>query len=525
MAGIGSHDLILDEIGEHFEHIPRVDTVVSDQKGSDGKESKAAEADPPILPQDVGYPSDCFDPPPPQDFFCGICREVARNPANLPCPHLFCHSCLIRASERVCPICRAPFGVNPPPSTYAIKLISALPMRCPNHAKGCGWKGTIGFGEARLLAHLREHCSWGGYELCAACHRKIRIADREEHVAECLELEAKCQHCDFHALRKKVKVHVALGEFVGALCAARYQCPMEACKASFPPGTTLDHLERECAQYLRICYGCPEQHQMPAHALPAHIEEHKTDVTWAARWVERTTRSRAEVGDLRYLPSGNIRTSRRDDSYYHSTSRISSIMCRVTDLTDYGGLRVEFIPPVEGAWAVTECLTCPPTLGPQWMIKATVDTFDRKALDCLTHHECSYAASKRGFADQPFFRCRTCPGRSNWGCCAVCAVECHAGHDLFLDRRAGQSFCDCGAGDLKLKGTGRCRAPGCVTLPAPPSIEQGEAKDAERESEVVVKLKLRGDLTVDLNIALLGTEQVLEREDDDDDLSDDGVDL
>jgi len=43
---------------------------------------------------------------------------------------------------------------------------------------------------------------------------------------------------------------------------------------------------------------------------------------------------------------------------------------------------------------------------------------------------CTIYATGKSFASQEWFNCRTCRMEQGYGCCAVCAVTCHAGHDL-----------------------------------------------------------------------------------------------
>ncbi|KAH6930719.1 hypothetical protein HPB50_017863 [Hyalomma asiaticum] len=37
---------------------------------------------------------DSFDPLPPPDLVCGVCRGVYQNPVECPCRHIFCHWCI-----------------------------------------------------------------------------------------------------------------------------------------------------------------------------------------------------------------------------------------------------------------------------------------------------------------------------------------------------------------------------------------------------------------------------------------------
>eukprot|EP01061_Rhynchopus_euleeides_P045967 TRINITY_DN851_c0_g3_i1.p1 TRINITY_DN851_c0_g3~~TRINITY_DN851_c0_g3_i1.p1 ORF type:complete len:1153 (+),score=419.20 TRINITY_DN851_c0_g3_i1:105-3563(+) len=65
---------------------------------------------------------------------------------------------------------------------------------------------------------------------------------------------------------------------------------------------------------------------------------------------------------------------------------------------------------------------------------------------------CSFAVTVTKPADQEWYRCRTCYGISEMGCCSVCAAKCHKGHDLEKSQSAHHRecrYCSCGA-------SGRC---------------------------------------------------------------------
>ena len=65
---------------------------------------------------------------------------------------------------------------------------------------------------------------------------------------------------------------------------------------------------------------------------------------------------------------------------------------------------------------------------------------------------CSFAVTATSEADQEWYRCRTCYGISEMGCCSACAIICHKGHDLEKSQSAHhreERYCSCGA-------SGRC---------------------------------------------------------------------
>jgi hypothetical protein len=444
-----------------------------------------------------GYPRDCFESVP-EDFICGICREIVRNPPNLPCPHLFCQNCLqkmMNSSEKrtECPICRAEFSAgNLSPSSYSIKMISSLPIKCPNHGKGCKWTGTIGLQESILNNHLRNSCLWGGYENCKACGMQFRKDEEKEHLQICPEAERKCEFCDFRGLSKHVFVHKAIGEYSNRPCASMQHCQMNECKTLIPMAGLEHHLKFQCDKVLGICYGCEKQHFMPKHQLLSHIQEHKNDIGWTERWVEETQRP-AQIGDLRYL---GYETA----TYNFETGRTVSLICRIVEIVQgpsHSGPISCITECIPGGIRITnsDIYTGPPLA--VFLRNYSYKIVSDIALDCLTHHECSHKViGERKYINQPFYQCRTCCKNPNTGVCAVCAIDCHFGHDLQLSQVSEKSFCDCGDGNMPLVGIKHCKAASRAQI----KNIQSDQKSLEL-SDVSISINIRGNLKIEINIS------------------------
>eukprot|EP01059_Diplonema_ambulator_P014527 TRINITY_DN25438_c0_g1_i1.p1 TRINITY_DN25438_c0_g1~~TRINITY_DN25438_c0_g1_i1.p1 ORF type:complete len:1112 (+),score=190.88 TRINITY_DN25438_c0_g1_i1:70-3336(+) len=84
-------------------------------------------------------------------------------------------------------------------------------------------------------------------------------------------------------------------------------------------------------------------------------------------------------------------------------------------------------------------------------------TEDSRIRTLLKHRvakkRCTFGATLTRNVDQEWWRCRTCYGISEMGCCSVCAASCHKGHDLEKSSSAHhmeRKYCSCGA-------SGRCR--------------------------------------------------------------------
>ena len=56
---------------------------------------------------------------------CRLCEEVMADAKNLSCGHMFCESCLLRATkdEYLCPACKVPFYKNDITTVYAMVSI------------------------------------------------------------------------------------------------------------------------------------------------------------------------------------------------------------------------------------------------------------------------------------------------------------------------------------------------------------------------------------------------------------------
>ena len=64
---------------------------------------------------------------------------------------------------------------------------------------------------------------------------------------------------------------------------------------------------------------------------------------------------------------------------------------------------------------------------------------------------CTYVLTGKNFTKQPKFCCKTCGLVGSCGCCSVCAIYCHKGHDVQFHCYSGLNgnplfFCDCGDG-------------------------------------------------------------------------------
>lgn len=73
---------------------------------------------------------------------------------------------------------------------------------------------------------------------------------------------------------------------------------------------------------------------------------------------------------------------------------------------------------------------------------------------------CSYAI-ERDFHEQHWYNCYTCGLTNDKGCCALCAIVCHQGHDVAYSRYSS-FFCDCGGGDDETTSSGSLQKCKCL---------------------------------------------------------------
>ncbi len=148
-----------------------------------------------------GSTCELFLCPVPEEFKCGLCKQVAREP-NLTncCGEHFCKPCITRAVEHKepCPSCKeidVTFMVNKRDQ----RRILALEVRCAMKDRGCEWTGTLD----QLDAHLdvnSDKCQYVDIKCPNKCDQPVQKRNLPLHLAkECAKREFFCQYCNFTA--------------------------------------------------------------------------------------------------------------------------------------------------------------------------------------------------------------------------------------------------------------------------------------------------------------------------------------
>ena len=134
-----------------------------------------------------------------QDFVCGLCKHVAREPQLTSC-----------CGETVCKACITPFLEDKKPcqsceaaefsTSLNIKYqrrILALEVCCLVKDRGCEWSGKLEDLEAHLDAKTGD-CEYADVECPNKCDQPVEKRNLPSHlIHSCLKREFTCQYCNF----------------------------------------------------------------------------------------------------------------------------------------------------------------------------------------------------------------------------------------------------------------------------------------------------------------------------------------
>ncbi len=95
-----------------------------------------------------------------------------------------------------------------------------------------------------------------------------------------------------------------------------------------------------------------------------------------------------------------------------------------------------------------------------------IDT-DDSSTSLKRQTRCSYVSTGGDFTEQHWYNCYTCGLTWDKGCCSLCALVCHKGHDVGYSRKSS-FFCDCGAEVRTSVGRLTCK---CLSELSPAAIE------------------------------------------------------
>ncbi|GAX11798.1 E3 ubiquitin-protein ligase UBR4 [Fistulifera solaris] len=116
--------------------------------------------------------------------------------------------------------------------------------------------------------------------------------------------------------------------------------------------------------------------------------------------------------------------------------------------------------------------------------RVSADTGTEERMLATLPSVCTYVAFS-DFQEQHWYQCFTCGLVGDRGCCSLCALVCHRGHDVSYARKSS-FFCDCGAEQPSNGDTSRVR---CRCLSAVSKVEIDELQAVKRQSVYKYLLK------------------------------------
>ena len=190
------------------------------------------------LNKPVGYECEFVDQVP-EDYFCKLCKHVAREPTIASCcTEVLCKACIdaIVQDKKSCPSCEdVEIEILGPHKKYTSKIL-ALEVHCTMKDRGCPWTGQL----QRLSAHLdvtTGDCEYADVECPKKCVQKVQKCDVDTHLAnECPNRHYRCPHCNFASTFCVVSKHFDVCGYYPLACPNR-------CGVTFERDDLDDHMK------------------------------------------------------------------------------------------------------------------------------------------------------------------------------------------------------------------------------------------------------------------------------------------
>ena len=190
------------------------------------------------LSKTVGYEYEFVDQVP-EDYFCKLCKHVAREPnITTCCGEVFCKACLdvIIQDKKPCPNCESndikALGLQ---VKYQRKIL-ALEVRCTMKDRGCPWTGQLQHLDAHLDVATGD-CQYVDVECPMKCVQRVLKRYVDTHLAnECPNRDYRCPHCNFANKYHVVSEHFDVCPYYPLACPNR-------CGATFERDDLPDHMK------------------------------------------------------------------------------------------------------------------------------------------------------------------------------------------------------------------------------------------------------------------------------------------
>ena len=191
----------------------------------------------------------------PEDYFCKLCKHVAREPNIISCcGECFCKGCVdaIIQDKKPCPSCDKTDFTSFLHPKYQFK-IQALEVRCTVKDRGCEWTGQLQHLDAHLDVTTGD-CEYVDVECPKKCVQKVQKRNVDTHLGnECPNRDYRCPHCNFANKFHVVTKHFDVCPYYPLACPNR-------CGATFERDDLPDHMKMcrlEEVQCVFSSAGCP----------------------------------------------------------------------------------------------------------------------------------------------------------------------------------------------------------------------------------------------------------------------------
>ena len=166
------------------------------------------------------------------EFQCGFCRNVAKDPVETPCDHVFCRGCVEEGlkHKQECPVCRKVLNVEDLKKfsgalqrTYGnLKLtcpygcnekglvISNLPSHeedCPSMIVSCSTEGCTEEVQRCAMVEHEGVCPWRIVDCHRSCGATMRANEVKDHNKTCPRKSIRCRKCNGKHARMDAIAH------------------------------------------------------------------------------------------------------------------------------------------------------------------------------------------------------------------------------------------------------------------------------------------------------------------------------
>ena len=206
------------------------------------------------LSKPVGYEYEFVDQAP-EDYFCKLCKHVAREPnITTCCIEVFCKHCVnvIIQDKKPCPSCENSNVSSILQVKYKSKIL-ALEVRCTMKDRKCPWTGQLQHLDAHLDVTTGD-CQYVDVECPKKCVQKVQKRNVDTHLAnECPNRDYRCPHCNFANKYHVVSKHFGVCPYYPLACPNR-------CGATFERDDLQDHKKMCRLEEVQCVFGnegCP----------------------------------------------------------------------------------------------------------------------------------------------------------------------------------------------------------------------------------------------------------------------------